>query len=187
MPNLSFLPTRLWRSPGQSLVELAIVLPLLLMLLFGLFAGGQWLLAYQSVQQAARVAAHQAAIAGGDPVVGRESALNVLDGGVITERQHATVTVSCPHQRTTGCRRFAPITVTVVYQLQLAVPPVPGFPSQIQLESTVVRANERDQAVRLDIETVPPPGSPINPPITPPPPSIPGDPPSDPGINEGGR
>ena len=178
------------RTKGQALVETAITLPILLLIFLGMMAGGHWLLAYQSVQQATRVAAHQAAIAGGDPTITRESALNTLDGGMVTQRQHATVTVSCPNQRTTGCRRFAPITVTVSYNLTLLVP-VPGLPDGVTIRSTVVRANERDQVVPIDIG--PPPGTPINPPggpvnpITPPPPSIPGDPPGNPGINEGGR
>jgi Flp pilus assembly protein TadG len=50
------------RSPGQALVELAIVVPLIVMMLLGLFDLGRGVFAYNTLAQAARQASRMAIV-----------------------------------------------------------------------------------------------------------------------------
>lgn len=120
---------------GQAVVEMVLVLPVLLLLILGLVCIGQLLLANYAISQAARAAAHQAAIAGGTPQAAYTAAENVIDSGVGTRYTSAQVTIAC--------RRYDPITVRVVYQDSFWTP-LPGF-TTFTITASATRAAERDQ------------------------------------------
>jgi hypothetical protein len=91
------------------------------------------------VSQAARAAAHQAALAGGDAEAAYRAAETVIAGGVGTSYANAEVSVRC--QRT-PCRRYDPITVQVIYRGELWAP-APFF-EQFRVSASATRAAERD-------------------------------------------
>jgi Flp pilus assembly protein TadG len=126
---------------GQALVEFAMVVGLFLMLILGLVCVGQLLLANYTVSQAARAAAHQAALAGGASESAVTAAQQVIDAGVGTDTAAATVTVICTRQ---PCRRYDPITVTVDYAGAFWTPLPPIF-TAFTLHAQATRAAERDQ------------------------------------------
>lgn len=113
---------------GQSFVELAIVLPVIVLLVFGSIAAIQIAMVNYTVNAAARAGANQAALVGGPDgttgptplVVGSatgtiaQTIRSTLDGGMATRSSHggAKVTVTCA---TTPCKRYQPIVVTVEY------------------------------------------------------------------------
>lgn len=124
---------------GQAIVELVIALGVLLTLTLGLVGVGQILLANYTVSQAARAAAHQAAIDGGEPAAALVAARNVIDGGVGTQSEAAEVEVRC----TAPCRRYAPVTVSVVYRGELWAP-MPPLLTEFTVRASATRAAERD-------------------------------------------
>ncbi len=131
------------RNQGQALVETLLALPILLLLVLGLIGLGQILLANYTVTQAARAAAHQAAIAGGGATgeaAARATAQQVIAAGVGMEPDQAQVTVTCA----APCRRYASITVTVRYQGEFWAPLPPLF-TAFEVRAEAVRAAERDQ------------------------------------------
>lgn len=138
--------TRDWRrrrARGQALVETLLALPILLLLVLGLIGVGQILLANYTITQAARAAAHQAAIAGGGnagEAAAQHTARQVIAAGVGMEPEHADIAVTCA----TPCRRYAPISVTVRYQGEFWAPLPPLF-TAFEVRAEAVRAAERDQ------------------------------------------
>jgi hypothetical protein len=60
----SFAASRRTRSPGQGLVEFALILPLLLLLLLGIMEVGRMLVIYSSLSSAAKQAARYGSVAG---------------------------------------------------------------------------------------------------------------------------
>jgi Flp pilus assembly protein TadG len=129
------------RRRGQALVELTLVIGLFLLLVIGLVSVGQVLLANYTVSQAARAAAHEAAIAGGASEAAVAAAAQVLDAGVGTRAAEAEVTVVCEHA---PCRRYDPVTVTVSYRGAFWAPLPPLF-TAFGANATATRAAERDQ------------------------------------------
>lgn len=129
------------RPRGQALVEMALALPVLLFLLLGLICIGQILLANYAVNQAARAAAHHAAIEGGEPDAAYNAAANVLDAGVGTSYEAATVTVRCDH---TPCRRYDAVSVAIVYADNFWTPIPPLF-TRFVVNASATRAAERDE------------------------------------------
>jgi len=125
------------------MVEMTIVLLLLTMLVFGAVCALQILMAQYTVAQAARVAAHQAALIGGDDgpngtVAGM--AREVLDGGMGTRSDRASISVQCA---TDPCRRYAAITVRISYRDELWAPIGPF--GEVVADASATRAAERDQ------------------------------------------
>jgi TadE-like protein len=90
------------RRVGQAMVELTLVIGLFMLLILGLVSVGQVLLANYTVSQAARAAAHQAAIAGGAPEAAEAAAAQVLDAGVGTRAR------SLPSLRPCDCHGGLP-------------------------------------------------------------------------------
>lgn len=134
------MPRRAPHAPGQALVELAIALPVLLLLLLGLVGIGQVLLANYTVSQASRAAAHQAAIAGGEPEAAYAAAASVLDAGVGTSSDHAAVEVRCARS---PCRRYDAVEVAVRYSGDFWLP-VPPLLTRFTVQALATRAAERD-------------------------------------------
>ncbi|MBX0330271.1 pilus assembly protein [Oscillochloris sp. ZM17-4] len=139
--RLSALMRPCRRARGQALVETLMVIPILLMLLIGLIDIGQLLLANYTVSQAARAAAHQAALAGGNAQAANQTAADVLDGGVGTRADDAAILVACTHS---PCRRYDPITVSITYVGNFWTPLPPLF-EQFTLRGEATRAAERDE------------------------------------------
>ena len=150
---------RRWQR-GQSLVELALVLPILLGLVFGAVAVLQVLLTHYTVEQAARAAAHQAAIDGDWSTQARTTAGVALDSAPWTRGGARTITGGCGG----ACRRYSPITVTVSYRDRLWAP-IP-FLGDVRATATAVRAAEQEGGAPA------PPTAPGS--GTPPPGSVPG-------------
>ena len=125
---------------GQALVEMTMVLGLLMVLMLGTVCVCQVLFAGYAVGNAARAAAHQAAIQGGAPAAAFSAAEMVLQSGVGTSYDRATVTVTCAR---TPCRRYDPITVRIVYRDSYWTPVLMFSEFTVTAEAT--RASERDQ------------------------------------------
>ncbi|WP_322494353.1 TadE family protein [Chloroflexus sp.] len=128
---------------GQTLIEMALALPILLTLVVGLFSVGQILLTHYAVSQAARAAAHQAALTGGNRTVTETAARQALAGSLGIEPTASEVVISCPRQ---PCRRYDPITVEVRYRAALWAPvALLPFGDEIVVRARATRAAERDQ------------------------------------------
>ncbi len=164
MPPIPFHSTRphragsgRWRShtPGQSVVETAVVLSLLLFILFGSLCLWQHMMTRYTVAQAARAAAFTAATRGGADGIALNTPLDlqtvnpahgavagaartVIQHGMTTRHGQATLTIRCPH----GCTRNAPVVVEITYQEGYWAP-VPMLPG-IDLTLTASRPLERD-------------------------------------------
>ncbi len=149
-------PCRWWTSatPGQSIVETAIVLGLFVFLLFGSLCLWQHMMTRYTVAQAARAAAFTAATRGGadgialntpidlqtvNPAHGAVAAAarTVIQRGMTTKHGRARLTIRCPH----GCTRNAPVVVEITYQEGFWTP-VPMLPG-IDLTLTASRPLER--------------------------------------------
>jgi Flp pilus assembly protein TadG len=136
------------RARGQSLVEFAIMFPILVLLIFGAVDATQILMANYTVQQAARVAAHQAALIGGpDGSNGSlasatgtiaEQARIVLESAVVTRVDKATITVTCADP----CRRYSAVTVSIEYVDDVWAPIGPF--SNFKATASATRATEQD-------------------------------------------
>lgn len=141
---------RTHRRRGQAMVEMAMVIGILLLVVLGGIDGLQILMTQYSVAQAARAAAHQAALIGGpDGANGAldghatgsiaETARLVLDSGMMTDARQATITVSCAGS---PCRRYSPITVRITYQGELWAPIGPF--TAVGADISATRASEKD-------------------------------------------
>jgi Flp pilus assembly protein TadG len=128
------------RRTGQALVELTLVLPILMLVVLGLVSVGQLLLANYTVNQAARAAAHQAALSGGTASVASNTAKQVIDSGIGMHSGNAQITTQCTRN---PCRRYAAVTVQIHYRDSFWAP-LPGM-SSFQISSSATRAAERDQ------------------------------------------
>lgn len=111
------------RTSGQELVELSILLPLLLLIAFGVLDLGRLFHAAITITNAAREGARYGTF--------RPSDIGGIIGAAQAESQNSginlaasTIVVTCP----SGCARGQPIRVTVRYDFQLIMALV--FPSQ---------------------------------------------------------
>ncbi len=86
---------------GQSVVELALVLPFLLVIILGIVGFGVYFEKYQSVTSAVRVAARQASICSGLPATAQKPSVagNSAYGGTLTW----TFTPTTMHPDNTPC------------------------------------------------------------------------------------
>ncbi|RMD75659.1 MAG: pilus assembly protein [Chloroflexi bacterium] len=131
------------RKKGQTLIEMALALPILLTLVVGLFSVGQLLLTHYAVNQAARAAAHQAALTGGDRTATETAARQALAGSAWVTPSNSEVVIACPRR---PCRRYDPITVEVRYRAALWIPiALLPFGDELVVRASATRAAERDQ------------------------------------------
>jgi hypothetical protein len=151
------MPTRRFgMARGQAMVEMTIVMLILLLLVFGSITVMQILMTQYTVAQAARAAAHQAALLGGSdggggplasaPGAVAEAARLILDGGMGTSAERATITVTCRDDSGTivaPCRRYDTITVRIAYE-DAPWAPIGPF-DRIRADISATRAAERDQ------------------------------------------
>ena len=130
------------RKQGQALIEMAIVMPVLIFTILGGLDFMQRFIAEYTINQAARVVAHQAALDGGNRQ-GRATASGneVINGGIGTKSSLTTIQVACS---TNPCRRYSPITVTITYSDKVWAP-MPWVYTEFTVVRKAVRAAEQDQ------------------------------------------
>lgn len=146
-----------YRRKGQSMVEFVVVLPSMLLLILGVIAALQIITTQDTVAQAARAAAHQAALLGGSDgangsiatAPGRvaEAARSILSGAISTNPERATIAVVCRNQSgqvVAQCRRYYPITVTIAYN-DLPWAPIPPLFTEVRAQISATRVAEQDQ------------------------------------------
>lgn len=116
------------KQRGQELVEFAIVLPLLLLILFGAIDLGRAFHAAITIANAAREGARYIALHPDEIANGRYQAVLEAQGGGITITT-ADVDVSCPDTEPPpgGCDRMQTVRVTVRYTFNLMIPFIPVF------------------------------------------------------------
>lgn len=99
------------RDRGAALVEFAMILPILILLIFGVIEFGRGYHTKSTLTHAARESVRVAALDSGDPVATARNAAPNLDGGAIT------VTVSSD-----PCTLGDPVTVTLEYDHTYDIP-----------------------------------------------------------------
>lgn len=104
---------------GQAAVELALVLPLLVLLLFGMLEGGRILGTYLSVNHAVREGARLAALGATDAMIDQR----VRDSAAMVDRGLLTVEINPVGQR----QRGAGVTVSAAYPLPIFAPVIPAL------------------------------------------------------------
>jgi Flp pilus assembly protein TadG len=114
---------------GQSLVEFALVLPLLVLLLFGIMDFGRIFHAYLTIDHAGREAARAASI-GKDNTTVKSTAVNGATGLALTVGQVGVT----PATRTSG----TDVTVTIIYPITFLTPVIGSIVGPITLEDTTV-------------------------------------------------
>jgi Flp pilus assembly protein TadG len=137
---------------GQGLVEFALVLPLVLLLIFGVVDLGRAVYAYNTVAEAARQAnrtaiVNQTEATVKDAAIGAAPALNLQASNVtVCYKTSSTAqtdctnpgTDDCPASLQLGCLAF--VTTTATYQA--LTPVIGGIVGTIQLSSTSVGSIE---------------------------------------------
>ncbi len=127
------------QRPGQSLVELALCLMILFAIIFGAIDGIQIIMAHYAVGQAARAAAHQAALDGGPSPAVNDVAKLILNTSMSTDASKATILTTCA----TPCDRFSPVTVEIAYHDQVWAPLWPGG-ATFNVRKAATRTTEKD-------------------------------------------
>ena len=134
-------------SGGQSLVEFALVIGLLLFIVCAAFDAFQVVMTQATVAEAASAAAHQAALLGGDDGPDgtvEQVAQMVLASGLTTRHGSATVLVLCEEP----CQRYQPILVRVQFDDARWFP---IFSARLRVERQAVRASEKDRSTTLSL------------------------------------
>jgi Flp pilus assembly protein TadG len=121
---------------GQSLVETALVLPILLLLLLAIFDFGRAIYAYNTVSNAAREATRLAIVDQNSTAVTDEAHRSAI--GLDPASVGVTFT-TCPSPVKIGC----PATVTVDYQWSAITPIIGSIVGPISLSSTTEMRIER--------------------------------------------
>jgi hypothetical protein len=142
------------QRPGQSLVELTLCLMILLAIIFGGMDALQIMMAHYAVGQAARAAAHQAALDGGPSSAVNDVAKLILDASMSTRASKATIHTTCDNP----CDRFSPVTVEIAYQDQLWAPLWPGD-ATFSVRKAATRTTEKDAGSGTGSATANGPGS----------------------------
>lgn len=139
--------------PGQAIVEMAIVLLLVLTIIFGGLGAIQAIGTHYAVNQAVRVAAHQAALLGSTGGLERDRAYGLAEapgpvaeaartafaGSAFARAEDARISARCAAD---PCRRYSAITVRITYHGALWTP-IPGL-SEVTVDRSAVRTAEKD-------------------------------------------
>lgn len=117
------------REVGQALVEFALVLPMLILLLMGMFDLGRGVYAYNVVASAAREGARYAVVKPTDPTGVRTKALAVTPA--LDQTQLAMDAMACKDQsgNTSSCTIGNNVTITVRYRFR----PITAFFATLNL------------------------------------------------------
>ncbi|MBN1919646.1 MAG: pilus assembly protein [Anaerolineae bacterium] len=151
------------RSKGQGLVEFALILPLLLLILLGIFEFGRVLFIYSSLFNAAREGARYGVTSprnyGGISTRAEEFISLVppedVDIWVWYDNGPGTSTTTNPDQVAAGISR---VNVQVQYDIEAMTPLFDPFIDPIVLENTAARTIQNVGLVVDPPPTVPPPG-----------------------------
>ena len=120
---------------GQALVEMAIVLPVLLIILLGIFDFGRAIYAFNTISNSAREAARLAIV---DQNVAAVTA-RAKEAALALPPDELTVTVPAPSCNKIGCD----VSVTVEYDWSAITPIIGNLVGQIGLSSTTSMPMER--------------------------------------------
>lgn len=118
------------QESGQALVEFALVLPLFLLLLFGLIEMSILGYSYISVNNAARTGVRVASVGKDDATI-----ITAITNSMILDTSVMTIEISPPYdERLSG----QPVTVNISYPVPLIVPIVEGiFPNPFNIEASL--------------------------------------------------
>jgi TadE-like protein len=160
-PAASARQGRRGKQAGQSLVEFALVVGVLLAIILCGIDAIQILVTQYTVNQAVRASAHQAALVGGPDgsdgnvatatnspqnTIARTAQL-VLDSGMTTSADKATITVTCTNPQTGAvrnpCRRYDAVEVRIQYLDEVWAPFL--MFDQVRADHRTTRAAEKDQ------------------------------------------
>jgi Flp pilus assembly protein TadG len=121
---------RIWRDErGQSLVEFALVLPVLLLILVGIFNFGVLFYSDIVINEAARDAARYASIG-----VSQTEILQVIGQDCQTLNvSQVNTSISQPYPQSSGM----PVTITITYPVPIMLPLSLFLPSTIQLQAVM--------------------------------------------------
>jgi Flp pilus assembly protein TadG len=121
---------RIWRDErGQSLVEFALVLPVLLLILVGIFNFGVLFYSDIVINEAARDAARYASIG-----VSQTEILQVIGQDCQTLNvSQVNTSISQPYPQSSGL----PVTITITYPVPIMLPLSLFLPSTIQLQAVM--------------------------------------------------
>lgn len=127
-------PYNVKNKKGQSLVETALILPIILLLLTAIVDFGLLFNNYLTVSNAAREGARKAAVGGSDAQI--NSTVSNVASTLIPDRLTITITPTG-----SGRTQGDPVTVTVQYDYSMVTPIIGAIlPGPIQLEtSTTMR------------------------------------------------
>lgn len=115
---------------GQALVEMALVMPLFLMLIFAVAEMAIVGYDYLSVQNAASAGANMAVIGGNDSQVTQ----SITNAAPALDSTTLTVVITPPYsQRQSG----HPVNITVTYPVNLVLPVVPGIPNPLNVSASL--------------------------------------------------
>ena len=122
------------KESGQALVEMALVLPILLLLLFGIIEMTMIGFTYITIQNAVSAGANMAVIGGNDDQV-RQAVIDaspgltasLLDAGTKIEPPTPTDIQLPPHD----------VTITVTYPVNLIFSVIPGLPNPLNVVATL--------------------------------------------------
>ncbi|MBU0620197.1 pilus assembly protein [Patescibacteria group bacterium] len=109
------------KEKGQSMVEMAVMIPLLFMLLVGIFEVGIVFHNHLVLNQAAREGARCASLGGSDQEVGDkiyEAADALINSFFLKGQLDGPITVSTPQ----GTNPGNPVTITIPYKIYFALP-----------------------------------------------------------------
>lgn len=121
---------------GQTLVEMAFVLPIILLVIMGMIEFGRIFNAYLIVTNASREGARVAVVGGADSDI-NSSIANTTN---TLRQENMTISIS-PEQ--TSRKRGTELTVTIQYNLEMICPIISGIiPNPFPINSTTVMRME---------------------------------------------
>lgn len=115
---------------GQSLVEFALIVPILIILLFGIVDFGRIFHAYLTIDHAGREAARAASIGKDDTQVKSTAVTDAVGIGLTTDR----VVISPTGTRVSG----NDVSITITYPITFLTPVIGSMVGPITLEDTTV-------------------------------------------------
>lgn len=118
-----------WADEGQSLVEFALVLPMLLLLLVGIFNFGQLFYSDIVINEAARDAARYASLS----VPSSEIAQVIAEDSQTLNQSALSYSISQPYPQSSGL----PVTITIQYPVSIMLPLSLILPSSIELQAVM--------------------------------------------------
>lgn len=132
------LRRNLQEQKGQSLVELALILPIIVLLLFGTVEFGRVFYSYITVTSAVREGVRQAAVGKTDDEI-KERIRDAVTLAEIDTRLQIVSISPVESARTTG----VPVTIEIRYNMPLVTPIIGDFlPNPVPLSATATMRRE---------------------------------------------